>query len=426
MRRSFVALITLALVSVTTPGGAAAAENLEFVGNVPFSVSTHLEFFERDGRTYAVSGARDDADAGVWIVDVTDPEAPLVTSHVACGNGGNADIGIFADLNLLVFTIDSNGADATGCPTPGSYQFFTKNIVFVDISDLANPVLLGSPIYANGLAGIHTIVVHPTKPIAYLSDQETPDRGPEMKILDLTALDATAPDPRDGRIIRVPMPRVGSGPHDTTFSPDGTRAYVSAVTASYVLDTTDPLNPTVISHIVDPTIQIHHEAMLHPNGRHLFITDEWTGALLQPQCPGGGVHIYDLGPDGLLEAAPVKVGVFFAQEVENFVSDLEQPRDLPVCTAHEGTFSEDGSLLSLAWYRAGARLFDVSALNEALPPGTPLLGAVSEVGFNRADRGEVWVDAWAAKMHPNVPGYVFVTNQPAGLDVYRFAEVSIQ
>jgi hypothetical protein len=417
LRKICVLVSVVSIVGVAAPAAApaeSAESNLEFVTNVPFGRGTHLEFMERDGRTYALAGSEDGSHGGLFIVDVTDGENPVLTGHARCPSGGNMDIASFPERNLLVTTIDANFSGSTGTArgctvpsTPGYKAFFTQDLVFIDATDLTNPVVLGTPSSLPALKGIHTIVRHPTEPIAYLSNQETPDRGPVLSILDLSD-----PDPTKARAVHVDMPKVGSGPHDITFNADGTRAYVSAVTASYILDTTNPFAPTVVAHIVDPMINIHHEAILAPNGRHLFIIDELSGAAVNPQCPGGGVHIYDL----TVEAAPVKVGVFFATDTSNYLDVIASgDPELPVCTAHEGNFSADGTRLILGWYRGGARVFDTSAvMNQSLPPGAPVL-QVSEVGF--ATRGGA--ELWAAKAHPNVPGYAFGTNQHAGLDVFR-------
>lgn len=437
MRRWMLAVTVLALTGAVVPAtaeGGADAAGLEFVARVEFPQSTHLTLRGRevDGvpRTFAFAGSRNDPTPGVGglhIIDVTDPEHPVTTSTVSCPQHNN-DPAVSPDGRWVLLTADANGSGAAssakGCevrPRYPGYQPSVQDVGVVDISDITKPRLLGTPTGFPPLKGIHTAVFHPSENIAYLSNQETPDAsrpgpgqpgpGPTLSIVDLRASPPT--------VSVVNVPAIGSGPHAITFRTDGRRAYVSAVTGSYILDTTDPLQPSLVSVIVDPTINIHHEAMLTPNGRYLLIVDEQGGAAVAPQCPGGGVHVYDVSD----ERAPVPAGIFFANDTRTLPVRLDQPddpvgldpADLPVCTAHEGTISPDGRTLSLAWYWAGTRVFDLSALDGSAPVGAPVGALVRETGHIRMPVA----DLWAAKMHPNVPGYVFATNQKTGLEVYR-------
>lgn len=424
VRRAAVAASLLALVlAAVSPAAASVAEaqKLELVANVPYLGGTHLSFVQKVvagvTRTYALAGAAD----GLRIVDVT-PDGtgaiplPLGVTFRACAQGPN-DVGVSPDGNTLLLNVDSNfsgaASKATGCTVPGAPAGYGRifDVGLVDITDIAAPKILGTPLKRPdgstwpALKGVHTTEFVPGHRIAYLSTQETPDRT-GLSIMPILDLRGAAPDVKLTQVLPV-----GSSPHDITFSADGTRAYVAAVTATYVLDTTDPMNPTgPLAVIADPAISIHHESFLTPNGRYLLIVDEQAGAITNVQCPGGGVHVYDLGPNGEAEAAPVKVGVFFADDTRTVAS-----ANLPACTAHEGGFSADGRTLSLGWYDAGTRIFDIGALDGSAALGDPVGLEVTEVAFLRPTVAETWV----AKTHPAVPGYVFANDAKRGFDVYR-------
>lgn len=418
---SLVALVALA--APATPQVSEAAKDLSLVAAVEFPRSTHLEFLQRDGRTYALIGSRDDAAGGIRFIDVTDPTAPELVGFAPCQTTHNQDPAVSPDTTLVTLTQDGAG----GCPVnngfpPPGFRRSLVDVGFIDATDVTKPMLFGTPQSLPAMDGIHTAVFHPTENLVYLSDQQTPSRNAKLWIVDFRDPTATAAEVlRAGtfEVHQVAMPQVGDGPHDITFSPDGTRAYVSAITASYVLDTTDPLAPTPISYILDAGISIHHEGMLHPNGRHLFVVDEQAGAIAAPQCPGGGVHVYDLA----VEAAPVKVGIVFANDItpvglNDAVSGELDPDNLSVCTAHEGNFSVEGDRFAMGWYQGGSRVFDTSLLNTpGLPPGAPVGWLLPEVAFIRPQP----VNVWAAKIHPVDERYVIASNQRTGLEVYELA-----
>ena len=124
------------------------------------------------------------------------------------------------------------------------------------------------------------------------------------------------------------------------------------------------------------------------------------------------MHVFDLSVD---ERAPIPVGAFFASDAR--AAEEPAPGELPACTSHEGNFSSDGKLLTLGWYANGPRVFDVSAITQSdLPPGAPVGGLVTEVGFARMNPVS---DAWVAKTVPTVPGYLFVNDTGRGLDIFH-------
>src|SRR3712207_4120547 len=57
-----------------------------------------------------------------------------------------------------------------------------------------------------------------------------------------------------------PTPGLGSESHDLTFNKRGTRAYSAALSQTVVINTEKPAAPKLVSVIVDPAINVHHQA----------------------------------------------------------------------------------------------------------------------------------------------------------------------
>jgi hypothetical protein len=454
---------------------------------IPVKATTHLEFLKRsiDGvpHTFALLGSRDrSVGSGAWtspgaglnIIDLTDPTNPTSTTpsprfiqNVPCVTD-NVDI---APVNVELTIPQYNAADPAQ-PIPVTYD----QIVAISSNDSTSCVNVKDPNgvvikYANGttakagavsFVGIrktpaagavltadwlgspvlkpegtkftwtkiaHTVVPHPSRPIVYTGNQELGTRSPTVEVIDLSAWPP---------VVRVaPVNGAGAGPHDITFSPDGTRAFASSVTESFIWDTSGDkvFAPALISVLATPGLKLHHEGILHPDQRHLLVVDEFVatssnGAVTAtPQCPGGGVHVMDLGDARALEAAPVQVGTFFAND-QSFIGadrDLEaiDRGDAPQaiaddavaigCTAHEYTISPDGRWMPIAWFGAGVRLFDLTSLQaaDALPAPTPV--NVTEFGHYKAPH----TDVWAAKVRAEFPGYIFVSDSSRGFETLQ-------
>lgn len=377
-----------------------AARAMSLAASVPYPTGTDLAFVTKvvrgEQRTYVLASSASD---GLHVVDITDPEAPVEVAVVPCSQSQN-DVAVVAGGNIALMT-STSAAGSASCRLP---ERLAGSVAFVDISDIEHPALVG------GIRlpyGAHTITAHPTLPIAYVASQALARRLNQVEILDFSA-------GLPSSYIAVPMPPTGSAAHDISFSADGTRAYVAAVTVSYIWDTTDPLAPVTqppIAVIADPTISIHHQAEPTPDGDFLLISDEQGGGALNPSCPGGGIHVFDISS----EAAPVKTGVILAELVG------PPPGADPVftCTAHVFGFSTDGTWMAAGWYDAGTRVFDLSDLHRG-EYGTPRPTIVRETGSIVMPGSTTWT----ARPHPTVEGYVVATDLGRGLDIYRYERES--
>lgn len=438
---------SLAVASAPASPADLRSQNVTEVAGVQVPDSTHLEFMSRtvgdETRNYALVGSRytgtatfpSGANGGLTIVDITDPAQPVVAANVPCKTDNN-DIAVVrtnVTVNSIAYdtiiALASN--ESSGCPKIGDLRGGGISFVGLRAGEAMHADFLGSPVKTPSGSrfsawkspAAHTVVAHPTQPLLYSGNQATGDRRPTVEVTDLSAwppvLRQIELKPAASSSVVVPN---GVGPHDITFRPDGKRAYASAIDVSYVLDTTDPMNPTVIGLIQSPNLKVHHEAVLHPNGRHLLVIDEFiaastdAGGLGTPVCPGGGVHIFDLGPDGAYEAAPVLVGQFYIADTSITGLDGTTPRLDIGCTAHEFNIPAGGRWMPLAWFGAGARVLDLTQLVAAGAQPLPTPVAINELGMH----APALTDTWAAKISPHVPGYIFTSDSSFGLRVLQF------
>ncbi|MQA24432.1 MAG: hypothetical protein GEU94_02945 [Micromonosporaceae bacterium] len=187
-----------------------------------------------------------------------------------------------------------------------------------------------------------------------------------------------------------------------------------------MLDTTDPENPKQVAQIVDPAINVHHQSdpltMTRADGSTrdvLVITDERAGATGSVECPGGGLHVYDITGD--LERSPQKLGTWFIPVI--------QPQDGATCTSHVLRIYPEQKLLTIAWYAQGVRVLDISGLADVT--GSPAeIGIGDGVGMREVGH-YVFPDSdtWSFKTNRIAADgsfYGYGNDLTRGFDVYRF------
>jgi len=331
--------------------------------------------YRTEQRDFAFAGSQD---KGIFIFDITDPEDAFLAHKINC-LVNQADIQVRVDLGLLGIGVDSSTGQ---CGLGG-----TQGVLLFDVTDPRSPSQLGVYKHARGA---HNVTFHPTQPLMYLSDSDVASAGlGEIPIVDIS-------DPTDPTLVTTFAFHAHS-PHDVTFNAAGTRAYTSSISHSDILDTTDPRNPVLISTITDPSINIHHQSDPTPDGNTLVISDELAGAAAGPQCPGGGLHFYDISN----ETQPVKLGVYFAQNTKSLQS---------LCTAHVFRINPGGKTLVMGWYSGGTRIVDISD-----PTG---LGAV-EIGHmipSGLGGNSLVANSWASKEYK---GYIYSNDRNRGLDIMQ-------
>jgi hypothetical protein len=397
-------------------------------------------------RQYAVAGSYDN---GMHIIDISDPANPVIAGVYDCGIS-QGDVQVFDrdGRTYATFTADAvykvqeqsqcvrdakamglyEGADVSDLAIDVFGDYGTPGIgtYIADITDPTNPVTVS---YVATAKGSHNQTVHPSGLYLYESNSELYTTAADAGIEVFDISDFSAPE-RIAKVALPPTPGLGSESHDLTFNADGTRAYTAALSQSAVINTEDPRNPSLISVIIDPAINVHHQAdpatltdsTTGQERTFLFIEDEVAGALGTGQCPNGGVHVYDI--TGPLENAPVKVGYWNIDEVRqtdkglvNTGTDLPWgPIEMHSCTAHVFQIHEDEALMTIAYYNGGVRVVDLSGII-GVALGSNGVG-MSELGFYRFPDSNTW-----AVKAPTVSRdgfYLYGNDQARGFDVYRY------
>ena len=427
---------------------AGAGVNMTPVANVPHrGVTTpqaaqsgsDIEFFRARGKDYALAGTLRN---GLQINDVSDPTAPAKAAVYDCPIT-QGDIQVFSQKNriLATYTADSRiGAGALGaqCVREANALGFELDgselgTFLVDLTRPTTPRTVG---FAEVAQGSHNMTVHPSGRYLYNSNSDlATNTKPEIAIFDIA-------DPAQPRLVqRYPLPLVptslGSNPHDIFFSPSGDRAYVAALSQTVILDTTDPASPQRLpglpaapgapsaGQIIDPAINVVHQSdtvtLTREDGSKrtlLVITDERAGAAASAECPGGGLHVYDV--TGALERTPRKLGTWFI----GAVGPVEAG---DVCTSHVLRMHGQQALLTIAWYSQGVRVLDIAGLADYEPPagqGDAVLAYGDGVGMTEiGSYAFPDADTWSFKTNAIAADgsfYGYGNDLNRGMDVYRF------
>ena len=408
-----------AAVALAVPSGlpaSAAAPSVKPVSRLSWRGGTDLELVKIKGRRYVVAGAQNNYNptngAGLRVVDVTNPAKPKVAGFLPCNSSQN-DIQVRGTYAYMAVDFNQKG-DRDGrndCFSQLGDIAPAAGVVVIDIANPARPRAAG---FLPMKTGAHNTTAHPTKPLLYVSESEL---GAVETLQPVYVVDVSKP--RAPKIVSTVTLGPGDSPHDITFNAKGTRAYVAAgfTGAVFVLDTTNPVKPAVLSRFHDPAINFAHQADPTPDGKYVLVTDELAGAEGNLYCPGGGIHVWDVsGP------APVKVGAYFIPDT--FASAEEGARPNPVevgpgifrCTAHVMRMSPDGRTLTMGWYSQGVQVLDLSGL-----PGVSVgaQGTDAGMGIKRIAKWSVaGIDTWSAKMDDR--GYIFTGDTKRGMDVLKY------
>jgi len=374
---------------------------------------------------------------GLQIIDITDPTNPTVASVYDCWVQ-QGDVQVF-DRDGRTYATYTHDSGYTANTTTACYQEATELGDFGQagvgqhgtfILDITDPYAPKTVAFVPFPLGSHNQTVSPDGNFLYNSNSdlgtgETDGFG-TIEVVDIS--DFANP-------VRTTTLELTGGlnSHDITFSADGKRAYSAAVTHTLILDTTDAANPTIIGRIVDPAINISHQAdpvtmtdaTTGLERTFLVITDELAGAAGNSACPGGGLHIYDITGD--LEKTPVKVGFWNIPETTVFPPTVGVVSvSVPRCTSHVLRMHPEEKIMTIAWYSAGVRVVDISGLMGISVGATPSVGNVGagmkEIGhyyFTGEQAGESW-SVKTNKIAEDGSFYMFSNDQRRGLDVFRF------
>ncbi|HWG94765.1 MAG TPA: hypothetical protein VNU66_11120, partial [Mycobacteriales bacterium] len=405
-----------------TTGG--ISKNMDFVANAPYQVTggtrgmggTDIEFARIGGNDYAFLGTYQN---GMQIADITNPAEPEVVSVYDC-QILQGDVQVFRQgLRVLAaYTADSSFGAKGANSECGQDLGIASGKLGTVLVDVTNPLEPKSVSFIEVPQGSHNMTVHPSGKYLYNSNSDLiTSTTPNIAIIDISTPEA----PKTLQNFRIPFvpTSLGSESHDITFNEDGTRAYSAALSQTLILDTTKPEAPTVVSQIVDPTVQVSHGSdpitLTNKAGKErtfLLVSDEQLGAAAGTNCPGGGVHIYEI--TGTLEKAPKKVGTWFIGETKPSTA---------TCTAHVFRMHSEQGLFTIAWYDQGVRVVDVQGLAEQDLP-VPFVASgdafgIREIGRYTFNDHNTW-SFKTNKIEADGSFYGYGNDLGRGLDVYRF------
>ncbi|MGH3361553.1 MAG: LVIVD repeat-containing protein [Nocardioides sp.] len=405
-------------VRVATEG---EGKRMSFVANLQYNESgeaqngSDIEFVRVDGRDYALAGT---LRGGMQIVDVTRPRSPERVAVYDC-KVTQGDIQVWRNNGrvLASYTADSTLGTAGAASQCARDLDLGADAAGTFIVDLTSPAAPRTVSFLPVERGSHNMTIHPSGDYLYNSNSDLiTSTNPTITIYDVR--DPAQPKKvQDYSIPFVPL-SLGSESHDITFNESGTRAYSAALSQTLILDTSDPRNPEQVTQILDPAINVVHQSdpvtMERPDGSQrelLIITDERAGAAASAECPGGGLHVYDI----TAEQSPEKLGTWYIPAMT--------VQDGATCTSHVLRIYPEQEMATIAWYAQGVRVLDISGLSTF--EGGPEVQAfgsgvgISEVGnYVMPD-----ADTWSFKTNRiNRDGSFFGYGNDLvrGFDVYRF------
>ena len=410
--------------TVLAPERTGTGSTMTAVANLPYAATgaasasgSDIEFARIAGRDYAFAGTLRN---GLQIIDITTPTRPQLISVYDC-RISQGDVQVFKQGPRVLATYTADGTfgvagAASRCAADLGLVTGSSGTVLVDVTNPARPKSVG---FAPVPRGSHNMTVHPSGNFLYNSNSDLINStAPTITIFDIRN-PAKPVKLQDYAIPFVPA-SLGSESHDITFNVEGTRAYSAALSQTLILDTTDPAKPKQLTQIIDPTVQVVHGSdpirLKKKDGsvrELLLISDEQAGAATGTNCPGGGVHVYDI--TGALEKAPNKLGTWFIAEAKPSTA---------TCTAHVFRMHGDQGLFTIAWYDQGVRVVDVAGLADLPTPAVPFVSRGNGNGIKEIG-SYVFADSntWSFKTNAIAKDgsfFGFGNDLGRGFDVYRF------
>jgi hypothetical protein len=391
--------------------------NLQYDGSGEAQNGSDIEFVKVGKKEYALAGT---LRGGLQIIDITDPQRPVLAAVYDCAiSQGDIQVWRHGHRILASYTADGTFGEEGAASRCGRDLELGPDASGTVILDLSTPTQPQTVSYLHVPRGSHNMTVHPSGRYLYNSNSDLlTSTAPTITIYDISQPE-TPKKVQDYPLPFVPL-SLGSESHDITFNADGSRAYSAALSQTLVLDTTDPAAPAQVAQILDPAINVAHQAdpvtLTREDGSErevLVVTDERAGAAASAECPGGGLHLYDV--TGAKEQSPEKIGTWFIPAV--------QPQDGATCTSHVLRIYPEQQMLTIAWYAQGVRVLDISGLADV--EGSPAEVGIGD-GVGLTEVGHYVLpdsDTWSFKTNRIAADgsfYGYGNDLVRGFDVYRF------
>lgn len=331
--------------------------------------------------------------------------------------GGQGDVSVYRDLAFV--SLDSpQSAEAIGCSEPSAKRSAGKEGVrILDISDPTRPKQVH---FVETDCGSHTHVLNPDGDTVYIYNQSYP--------LGVQTATCSVASHRKVSIIKVPVnqptkakvignldvsPEIGC--HDVTIFPDGKTAAAACIGETQIWDVSDSAKPSIVSRIVNPSIEIHHGTGVTWDQKYLAIADEFAGSVTgecvgDQNSPIGALWFYDITDIKL----PVLVGYYNTPRGGR--PETADEIGYMACTSHNFgilPMKDEGRYIATVGYRAaGMSVVDFS------DPAAP----VELAYYQQLEEGlipDVWSGYW-------YNGRVYTNDNGAsrGLSVYELKGTS--
>jgi hypothetical protein len=327
------------------------------------------------GDTVYVGSRIDDSiagrDAGVLIVDVSDPAAPAVVGSIGAPDEGvtgmsSRELRAVPDLNLLIVLNLQCSPDLHGCSEAAGER---ESLKLYDITDRRAPVRVGAISFGTALRpqSPHEMFVwrdpdDPARVLVFLTLAPAPG---VLAVVDVS-------DPTMPRQVMQWSPIANGGLvaeessflHSVSVSDDGRTGYFSHQQGGlFVADLSQVIDGAaapVITIASAPGAQLDwsppspmgpHSAVRVPGRDVLVVTDEIYPEPFSAGCPYGWMRTVDIADP----ATPAVLGEFRVAENTGGCADAAP---MTTFTAHNATVTHDVALVT--WHSAGLQAIDVS------------------------------------------------------------------
>ena len=356
---------------------------------------------------------------GWSIVDVTDPANPRYVKFIPYVTDDKSIITSQVTLhdNLMLTSLNSFTPQKNPLPA----------VLLWDISDPENPKQVGS--WMGGNTGAHRNS-YPGGKYAYLSTSYPGFKSNIMVILDVSdpahPKDVGKwwqPGQKDGEP-KAEYPEGFHGP--VNVSPDGKSASLPYTPDVVNLDISDPANPKLVGrlHITEPFasvgIQSVHTVLPLWDRKLLYVSSEAH----DENCADDGMNFAGMIDDG--DPAHPKLISIFPTPVP--------PKDAPYrdfCDKggrfgphnvsqeiHNPAIQHQSNLMTVAWFNAGVRIFDISnprlpkEVGYFMPPERPDAPEQSGAHASKVD--------WSEEIAVDARGYIYMNDDKWGLFILRY------
>lgn len=384
-----------------------SSKNLHLVANVPTGVGVGGKFaghyyFQTTARSASYGAGDAVSDGGLWVFDVSKPEAPSVVWHLPLPIWENEDVDLSLKRKVLLISADRKKTVSQVNTSP-----VIGGVLFVyDIADLAHPVLKstlqmpatvgtradGTPL--GGAGHIANCILDCA--YAYV----TGSRDGSVAVVDLR--DLAAP-----KVIGKIKSPAGADTsywtpgivHDVNVDAKGTVWMTGSGGTALYAPVKDPLKPRLLA-ATTPGDNKRSNSYIHHNSLRLDASTVLVGEESYNGCGGEPPLAADDPVGGRFQSWRIDLR---AKRLVPIALYSQRVPGVSVCSSH--WFDINASkVVANAWYDGGVRFLDVTNPKR-----------IRQVGYLRTDDGS----ASQAQFVPGRPDLVYVSDYLRGLDVLK-------